>query len=294
MARAWHPSAHASQGSRGERATVADENYHFRRRTLPDFPAAFAGLVLAVLVHMAVALFALRAGAAEGNVAREQTGPTQDEEIIEGALLRQGGGGEFDPRRMVHRQPPIRAEERARAEQAGLNRNADPNRVVADDAGVRRDPTALATDRDILGRGNQDLAERLNRLAQSETESAPGTMPGPGAPDGSINGSETDPNRAGHGAQAKLQSFLQRHLHLLATAPASAHHAFRLRVVLSSDGTSVASGSILEGSGDDTTDSDLQTQLSQLAETHATIPELTDEEKASLAGHSYRVRYNPD
>jgi hypothetical protein len=249
------------------------------------------GVMLAIVVHMIVAAFGLRAGAAEGNISRSlaaQTENPHDEEILEGALLRQGGGGMYDPR-TIHRQAPVRAEERA-VPQAGLskNRNEAPS-----DAGPRRDPTALVTSRDILGTGNQDLAERLQRLAQTEAEADPNAPQGPGSPDGSVHGTETDPNRAGTGAHAKIRSFLEHELHLLSTAPATARRVFRLRIVISEDGTSIARGQVVEGSGDESTDSDLTLQLAQLAENHTTIPDLSDEEKTAIAHHSYVVRYNP-
>jgi hypothetical protein len=264
-----------------------------RRVALRDRPSAVVGIALALLVHLVVGLFALRAGAQEGNVVRaaeQAQAQPQDEEIIEGALLRQGGGGMFDPRRIAHRQPPIRAEERA-SQQNGLAKNRNPTPA---ENRPRRDPNALITERDILGQGNQDLAERLQRMAQAEAETDPGTMPGPGSPDGSVHGTETDPNRAGHGAQAKIRSFLQRNLRLPATAPAAARRPFRLRIVISDDGSFVARGQILQGSGDETVDSDIALQLAQLVENHTPIPELTDEEKAAIAGRSYAVRYTPD
>jgi hypothetical protein len=263
----------------------------FRRHRARDAPSAVVGVLTAAAVHLLVALFALRAGADEGNVARRQDeAHPPDEDIIEGALLRRGGGGEFDPRRLPHRQAPVRSEERA-TRQAGLSKNANPIRA---DAGARRDPNSLLTERDILGQGNQDLAERLQRLAQSESSTDPTAPPGPGAPDGSVHGTETDPRRAGSGAGAKIRSFLQRQLHLLATAPASAHRPFRLRIVISDDGGTIAGGQVVEGSSDETTDSDLSLQLAQLAENHTPIPELTDEEKTAIAGHSYSVRYVPE
>jgi hypothetical protein len=258
-------------------------------------PASLAvGLTLALVVHLLVGYSAVRAGRSDARrdahraAATDQ--PTHDEEILEGELLRQGGGGEFDPRRIAHRDPPVRAEEAAHPV-LGANKNQNPSPHV--DAGVRRDPNALVTQRDVLGRGNQDLAERLQRLAQSEAPTFPGAPPGPGAPDGSVYGTETDPNRAGTGAGAKIRSFLQRELHFPATATAAARHPFRLRIVISDDGNSIASGRITEGSGDETVDGDLNLQLAQLAENHTAIPELTDEERLAIRGQSRQVRYVP-
>jgi hypothetical protein len=256
-----------------------------------DKASAALGVVAAIVMHALVAAVSLRAGTAEGNVARPANAqdPTQEspeETIIEGELLRQGGGGQYDPR--IHRQAPVRAEER----NAGVRGpNHDPNA----NAQPRRDPNALVTDRDILGRGNQDLAERrLQQLAEAEG-SDPNAPPGPGSPDGSVYGTETNPNRAGSGAGAKIQSFLRRELHLLATAPPEARaRPFRLRIVISDDGTSIARGRVVEGSGDDTVDSDLNLQLAEIASNHTAIPELTDEEKLAIRNRTFSVRYRPD
>ncbi len=260
---------------------------------LRDRASAVVGVLVAIVVHIGVAAFGMRAGAQEGNIARRADQPLatpEDEQIIEGALLRQGGGGNVDPRHVPHRVVPIRAEERA---QVSGSRHTDQP-VQRHDAGVRRDPNSLVTERDIMGRGNQDLAERLRNMAANENAENPSASPGPGAPDGSIHGTETDPNRAGAGAQAKIRSFLQNRLHLLATAPTSAHRPFLLRISISSDGNSIVNGSIVDGSGDETVDSDLTVQIRQLAESHDPIPELTDDDRLQIAGRSYRVRYVPD
>src|SRR4051812_42892762 len=85
-----------------------------RRLALYDSASTVTGVVLAVVVHVGVGLFALRAGAHEGNIVRAQTEPVtepHDEEIIEGELLRQGGGGQYDPRQQIHREVPVRSEE---------------------------------------------------------------------------------------------------------------------------------------------------------------------------------------
>jgi hypothetical protein len=255
-----------------------------RRAAMRDAPSAFVGVSTAIVVHLVVIAFALRAGAHEGNIARATDQARQqppEEEIIEGALLRQGGGGEFDPR-TIHRQPPIRSEVHAAAA-GGLAKNQNPTPV---DPNVRHDPNALITQRDILGHGNQDLAEQLQRLAQSETETTPGTQPGPGSPDGSVNGTETDPSRAGHGATAKIASFIERQVQILS------QRTFVIAVTVSEDGTRIARASIRTGSGDDTVDSDLTVQLQRLVENQEPIPDLSDEEKAAIAGHSYRLPYH--
>ncbi len=254
-----------------------------------DGASATCGVVAAIVMHAVVGSFVLRAGTAEGNVARRadpvREQQVQEEQIIEGELLRQGGGGRWDPR-VVHRVAPIR-EEAPQVQHRGPNHN--PN---ADQAPVLN---AEETNRRIFGRGNQDLAERrLLALAESES-SDPNAPAGPGAPDGSVNGTETDPNRAGHGAGAKIQSFLRRQLHLLATAPAEARsRPFRLRIVISTDGASVARGQVVEGSGDGLVDGDINLQLAELAANHTEIPELTDEEKAAIHGRTFAVRYRPD
>lgn len=252
------------------------------------------GVVLAAAAHGMVGAFAMRAGADEGNVARATQDALQqvhEEEIIEGALLRQGGGGEFDPR-TIHRQAPVRTEERAReAEGIGQRRDDAGAPPPRDDRPVRRDPNSLLTERDHQGHGNQDLAE-LARLEQAQSAAAAGAPPGPGDPNGSVNGSETDPARAGHGAQAKIKSFLERRLALLSTTGAGGQaRRFRLRITISGDGSFIAAGVVTQGSGDETVDSDLSLQLAQLAESRAEIPELTDEEKLAIAGRVYAVRY---
>jgi len=258
------------------------------RAATRDAPSAVAGISTAILVHLVVIAFAFRAGAHEGNIAHatdQARDQPPEEDIIEGALLRQGGGGEFDPR-TIHRQPPVRAEVHAVAP-GGLAKNQNQTPV---DPNVRRDPDALITQRDILGHGNQDLAERLAHLAAAESDSPPGTMPGPGSPDGSVNGTETDPNRAGHGAQAKIRSFLERNIQLLANAQG---RTFVLSITISADGSSIESGRIQHGSGDDTIDGDLTVQLGRLTESHEPIPDLSDEERTSIGGHRYRVNYQP-
>ena len=148
-----------------------------------DRASAATGIVAAIVVHVMVAAFGLRAGAQEGNIARRTNTPEtppEDEQIIEGALLRLGGGGMVDPRRVPHRQVPIRSEERTQV--AGSQRS--DRHVPRPDAGIRRDPNSLITNRDILGQGNQDLAERLQHLAANENATDPNAQPGPGAPDG--------------------------------------------------------------------------------------------------------------
>jgi hypothetical protein len=255
-----------------------------------DKASAALGVAAAIVMHVLVAAITLRAGSAEGNVARpattENPQESPEEQIIEGELLRQGGGGMYDPR--IHRQAPVRAEER----NAGAR---GPNHDPTARSEPRRDPNALVTDRDILGRGNQDLAERrLQQLAEAEGAD-PNAPPGPGSPDGSVHGTETDPRRAGSGAGAKIQSFLRRQLHLLATAPPEARaRPFRLSIVISDDGTSIARGRVVQGSGDETVDSDLSLQIAELAANHTPIPELTDEEKLAIRNRTFGVRYQPD
>lgn len=257
-----------------------------------DRASAAVGVSAALVMHAIVLVLSLRAGSAEGNAARSSNAPqtpeeeAQEETIIEGALLRLGGGGMFDPR--IHRQAPIRAEE-------NNTRPRGPQHDPRANAPAQRNPNALITDRDILGRGNQDLAERrLQQLAENEAAD-PNAPPGPGLPDGSVYGTETNPNRAGSGAQAKIRSFLQRELHLLATAPPEARaRPFRLRIVISDDGTYIARGRVTQGSGDETVDSDLNMQLAELAANRRPIPELTEEEKLAIRGRTYGVVYRPD
>ncbi len=272
---------------------TAHEYTELERKALAtkDRASTAVGVVAAIVMHAIVGALSLRAGTAEGNVARpanSTTDPTEgpEETIVEGELLRQGGGGQWDPR--IHRQAPVRAEEN-NTRQRGPNHDPNAN------GPAQRDPNALITNRDILGRGNQDLAERrLQQLAENEGAD-PNAPPGPGAPDGSVYGTETNPNRAGSGAGAKIQSFLRRELHLLATAPPEARsRPFRLRIVISDDGSTIARGRVTEGSGDETVDSDLNLQLAELAANHRAIPDLSDEEKLAIRNRTFAVRYRPD
>jgi hypothetical protein len=66
-----------------------------------------------------------------------------------------------------------------------------------------------------------------------------------------------------------------------------------LDITISADGSSIESGRIQHGSGDDTIDGDLTVQLGRLTESHEAIPDLSDEERTSIAGHRYRVNYQP-
>ncbi|MBL8681705.1 MAG: hypothetical protein JNK05_21230 [Myxococcales bacterium] len=262
-----------------------------KRLARGDRASAALGVVSAIAIHVVVLALSLRAGTAEGNAARPAGRPDNPQEapeemIVEGELLRQGGGGRYDPR--IHREAPVRAEE-SNVRERGPNH--DPNANTAQ----RRDPNAAITDRDILGRGNQDLAERrLQQLAENEGAD-PNAPPGPGSPDGSVHGTETNPNRAGSGAGAKIQSFLRRELRFPSTAPAEARsRPFRLRIVISDDGATIARGRVVEGSGDETVDSDLNLQLAEIAANHRQIPELTDEEKLAIRGRTFGVRYRPE
>jgi hypothetical protein len=67
-----------------------------------------------------------------------------------------------------------------------------------------------------------------------------------------------------------------------------------LSIRISADGSSLARGQVVQGSGDETVDADISLQLAQLVENHTQIPELTDEERAAITGRSYTVRYTPD
>ncbi|MDP3275319.1 MAG: hypothetical protein Q8Q09_09010 [Deltaproteobacteria bacterium] len=261
-----------------------------RKLATRDRASNILGLVAAVATHAIVATVSLRAGSAEGNVARSTQTLTEreapEETIIEGELLRQGGGGVYDPR--IHREAPVR-EEAQHVARRGPNTNNTPTPT---EPAV---PNAEETNRRIFGRGNQDLAERRLAMLAASEGSNPNAPVGPGSPDGSVNGTETDPRRAGTGAGAKIQSFLRRQLHLLATATAEVRsRPFRLRIVISDDGGSIARGRVVDGSGDETVDSDLNLQLAEISANHLPIPELTDEEKVAIRGRTFAVRYRPD
>ncbi|MFO0625712.1 MAG: hypothetical protein U0325_08865 [Polyangiales bacterium] len=245
-----------------------------------DRGGVVTGIFLAVLVHATVAGAALRLGHDEGNVARPQTAP-REELVVSTPLLRRGGGL-FDPRRVIHREAPVRAE---RPAPNAITPTRDPTAVaLRQDAGAQ-DYMAAITNRRVQGRGNQDLAEAMNRIAQmaAAEQAADPTASGPGDPNGSTVGTTTDPNQASHGVVAKLQDFFQRNIHRAATVSGSERLRVRFRVRVGGDGT-LLSAEVSRGTGNATADADFASQAQALVAQHAQIPNLTPEELTYVSG----------
>lgn len=248
------------------------------------------GFFLAVLVHATVAGAALRLGHDEGNVARPQAAP-RDELVVSTQLLRRGGGS-FDPRRVLHREAPVRAE---RPAPNAITPTRDPTAVaLRQDAGAQ-DYMAAITNRRVQGRGNQDLAEAMNRIAQmaAAEQAADPTASGPGDPNGSVVGTTTDPNQASRGAIAKLQEFLQRNIHRTQTLSGSDRRRVRFRLRIAANGT-VESAELVQPSGNESLDNDYISQAQRLVAQHAEIPNLTPEELSQLADRNININVEPD
>lgn len=248
------------------------------------------GVFLAMLVHATVAGAALRLGHDEGNVARTPP-PRRDELVVSTQLLRRGGGS-FDPRRVIHREAPVRAE---RAAPAAITPVRDPTAVaLRPDAGAQ-DYMAAITRRTVRGRGNQDLAETMDRIAQmaAAEQAADPTASGPGAATGSTVGTTTDPNQASRGAIAKLQEFLQRNIHRTQTLTGSDRRRVRFRLRISGSGT-IVGAELSQPSGNESLDNDYVAQAQRLVAQHAEIPGLSPEELAQLADRNINVNVEPE
>jgi len=261
------------------------------RRTAPreDGLGVAVGLTLTVLVHLGVGVTSMRLGAKEGNVSvRPAAAPQQ---VIETQLL-QRGGGDFDPRRIVHRQTPTRAEREAPREVA-ISR--DPTAVqLRPDAGADEYMNAIITGRRRPARGNQDLAEieRIAQMAAAERAADPTAPPGPGDPTGSDHGTTTDPNAASHGAIAKLQEFFYANIHLTTTLTGSERTTMSVRVTLDASGQ-VTSARVGQSSGNDAIDADVLVQVQALVERNARIESLTAEELGLVGGRGIQVALRP-
>ncbi len=261
------------------------------RRAAPreDGRGVAMGLTLTVLVHLAVGVTSMRLGAKEGNVSvRPEAAPQQ---VIETQLL-QRGGGDFDPRRIVHRQTPTRAEREAPREVA-ISR--DPTAVqLRPDAGADEYMNAIITGRRRPARGNQDLAEieRIAQMAAAEQAADPTAPPGPGDPTGSDHGTTTDPNAASRGAIAKVQEFFYANIHLTTTLTGSERTTMSVRVTLDASGqvTTVRLG---QTSGNDAIDADVLVQVQALVERNARIETLTPEELGLVGGRGFVVNLRP-
>ncbi len=244
-----------------------------------------AGVAAALVVHGLVVALSLRLGHVEGNVAVAHHDPRQDQ-VLETHLL-QRGGGVFDPRHVVHREVPIRAEREAPQTVAPT---ADPSRIaLARDAGAQ-DYMAAITGRTRRGSGNQDLAEidRIARMAAAEQAADP-TAAGPGDPSGSAHGDTTDRNLATHGAATKIDAFLRDNIRLSTTLTGSESRTVTFRIRLDPSG-SIQVAELVSASGNESLDGDILSQAQRLATTHARIPDLTAEELQTVAGANINVR----
>jgi hypothetical protein len=259
-----------------------------RDRGTDDRAGMAVGVFLAVLVHATVAAASFRLGHREGNVARAQTAP-RDEMVVSTQLLRRGGGL-FDPRTVIHREAPVRAE---RAAPQAITPSRDPTVVaLRPDAGAENYMAAI-TNRRVQGRGNQDLAEFNNRIAQmAAAESADPTASGPGDPTGSEVGTTTDPNQASRGAVAKLQEFLLRNIHRTQTLSDSDRRRVRFRLRIGADGV-ITTAELAQPSGNESLDNDYVAQAQRLVTQNAQIPNLTPEELAQLANRTVNVLVEP-
>lgn len=261
------------------------------RRTAPaeDGRGVAMGLALTVLVHLAVGVTSLRLGRKEGNVSVQPRAAPQV--VIETQLL-QRGGGDFDPRRVVHRQTPTRAEREAPRQVAV---STDPTAVqLRPDAGADEYMNAIVTGRRRPARGNQDLAEmeRIAQMAAAEQAADPTAPPGPGDPTGSDHGTTTDPNAASRGAIAKLQEFFYANIHLTTTLTGSERATMSVRVTLDASGQ-VTTARIGQSSGNDAIDADVLVQVQGLVERNARIESLTPEELGVVGGRGIQVALRP-
>lgn len=261
------------------------------RRTAPreDGRGVAMGLTLTVLVHLGVGVTSMRLGAKEGNVSvRPEAAPQQ---VIETQLLVRGGG-DYDPRRIVHRQTPTRAEREVPREVA-ISR--DPTAVqLRPDAGADEYMNAIITGRRRPARGNQDLAEieRIAQMAAAEQASDPTAPPGPGDPTGSDHGTTTDPNAASRGAIAKVQEFFYANIHLTTTLTGSERTTMSVRVTLDASGQ-VTTARLGQSSGNDAIDADVLVQVQALVERNVRIETLTPEELGLVGGRGVQVNLRP-
>lgn len=261
-----------------------------RNRGTDDRGGMVVGAFLAVLVHATVAGAALRLGHEEGNIARAPT--TRREELVVSTQLLRRGGGSFDPRRVIHREAPVRAE---RPAPQAITPTRDPTAVaLRNDAGAQ-DYMAAITNRRVQGRGNQDLAETMNRIAQmaAAEQAADPTASGPGDPNGSNVGTTTDPNQASRGAIAKLQEFLLRNIHRTQTLADSDRRRVRFRLRIGADGT-VISAELTQPSGNESLDNDYVAQAQRLVTQRTQIPNLSPEELSQLADRNVNVVVEPE
>ncbi len=240
-----------------------------------------AGLALAVVGLMGAA--SLRLGGEEGNVAASVT-PPRESVVIETRIL-QRGGGEFDPRRIVHRQAPVLAEREAPRPVAPT---VDPTAVrLPTDAGAQ-DYMAAITGRTRQGRGNQDLAERIAAMAASEQAADPSSV-GPGSPTGSAVGDTTDPTLATRGAATKIDEFLRTNIRVSSALTGSERRTVVFRIRIDEAGA-ITLAELVQASGNDSLDGEILGQAQRLATSHARIESLSPEEITQVQGRNINVR----
>lgn len=264
------------------RGDLGAESYRGRR----DGSGVAAGIFLATTIHAMVVGAAVRLGGNEGNVARANTQTPQENRVIETQLLHRGGG-EMDPRHIIHREAPVLQEREA----PRTVTPPDPTQVhLSRDAGADEYMGAI-TGRRVAARGNQDLAERIRQMAAAEQPSTDPTAQGPGDPNGSNVGTTNDPNQASSGAVAKIQEFLQTRVHATQglCGLVGEHSVMTVRVRVAEDGT-ISTVQMGSSSGNETLDADLLGQAQGLAENHTAIPNLTPEETTFLSSHRLNVR----
>jgi hypothetical protein len=250
-----------------------------------DGRGMFAGFTVTLVVHLAVALTSLRLGHREGNVSVAR--PDAPQQIIETHLMKKGGG-DFDPRRVVHRQTPTLAEREA-PRQVAISR--DPTQVqLRPDAGAQDYMNAIITGRHREARGNQDLAEleRIAQMAAAERANDPTAPAGEGDPTGSSVGDTTDPAQATHGAATKIDEFLRQHIRVTTALTGSEPRRLTFRIRLDASGA-IESASITTASGNDALDADILSQAQSLAERHERIESLTPEETTAVSGRNINV-----
>ncbi len=250
-----------------------------------DGRGMLVGFMVTLAVHLAVGLTSMRLGRNEGNVAvRPAAAPQQ---IIETHLMKRGGG-DFDPRRVVHRQTPTLAE-RAAPQQVALAR--DPTAVqLRPDAGAQDYMNAIITGRNREARGNQDLAEmeRIAQMAAAERASDPTAPAGEGDPTGSAHGDPTDPAQATHGAATKIDEFLREHIHYSTALTGSEPRRMTFRIRLDAGGV-IESAALVTASGNESLDAEIVAQATALADRHARIESLTPEELATVGDRNINV-----
>ena len=255
-----------------------------RHRRVYDALDIGTGIGLALVVMGTITAASLRLGGEEGNVVRAANSANTEPVVIETRIL-QRGGGEFDPRRIVHREAPVLAERVAPAAVAPTN---DPTAVnLPRDAGAQ-DYMGAITGRTRQGRGNQDLAERIAAMAANEQAADPASV-GPGSPTGSAVGDTTDPALATRGAATKIDEFLRTNIRISSALTGSERRTVVFRIRLDEAGA-ISLAELVQPSGNDSLDGEILGQAQRLATTHARVEALTPEEITQMQGRNINVR----